>query len=101
MRFLCLVATLPPRAGLRKLRSLKRILAQASAWITGSGAYKFPAPALMISGINFLVTIIKMRAPGMTLMRMPIFTWAALFSNVLIVTIFPILAITIAMLSAD
>ena len=55
----------------------------------------------MISGINFLVTIIKMRAPGMTLMRMPIFTWAALFSNVLIITIFPILAITIAMLSAD
>jgi cytochrome o ubiquinol oxidase subunit I len=55
----------------------------------------------MISGINFLVTIIKMRAPGMTLMRMPIFTWAALVSNVLIVTIFPILAITIAMLTAD
>ena len=54
-----------------------------------------------ISGINFLVTIIKMRAPGMTFMRMPIFTWAALFSNVLIITIFPILAITIAMLSAD
>lgn len=55
----------------------------------------------LLSGINFLVTIIKMRAPGMTFMRMPIFTWAALFSNVLIVTIFPILAITIAMLSAD
>ncbi len=55
----------------------------------------------LISGINFLVTILKMRAPGMTLMRMPIFTWASLFSNILIITIFPILAITIAMLTAD
>ncbi len=55
----------------------------------------------LLGGINFLATIIKMRAPGMTLMRMPSFTWATLCSSVIIVTIFPILAITIAMLTLD
>ncbi len=55
----------------------------------------------LLGGINFLATIIKMRAPGMTLMRMPAFTWATLCSSVIIVTIFPILAITIAMLTLD
>ena len=55
----------------------------------------------MIGGINFLVTILKMRAPGMTLMRMPLFTWTSLCSSILIVTIFPILAITIALLNLD
>jgi cytochrome o ubiquinol oxidase subunit 1 len=55
----------------------------------------------LMAGINFLVTIIKMRAPGMTLMRMPPFTWATLCSSFLIVTVFPILAITIIMLTLD
>lgn len=55
----------------------------------------------MISGINFLVTILKMRAPGMTLMRMPLFTWTSLMSSVLVVSIFPILAVTIALLNLD
>ena len=55
----------------------------------------------LLGGINFLATIIKMRAPGMTLMRMPSFTWATLCSSIIIVTIFPILAITIAMLTLD
>lgn len=55
----------------------------------------------LLGGINFLATIIKMRAPGMTLMRMPPFTWATLCSSVIIITIFPILAITIAMLTLD
>ena len=55
----------------------------------------------LMAGINFLTTIIKMRAPGMTLRRMPAFTWATLCSSVLIVTAFPILAITIAMLTLD
>lgn len=55
----------------------------------------------LIGGINFLATIIKMRAPGMTLLRMPPFTWATLCSSIIIITIFPILAITIAMLTLD
>lgn len=55
----------------------------------------------MLGGINFLVTIIKMRAPGMTLFRMPMFTWTALLSSSLVVAIFPILAATIALLWLD
>lgn len=54
-----------------------------------------------LSGINLIVTIIKMRAPGMTLMRMPIFTWTALCSNILIVASFPILTATLVLLTLD
>lgn len=54
-----------------------------------------------ISGINFLMTILKMRAPGMTLMKMPVFTWTALITNILIVAIFPVLTATLALLTAD
>jgi cytochrome o ubiquinol oxidase subunit 1 len=54
-----------------------------------------------LSGINLVVTIIKMRAPGMTLMRMPIFTWTALCSNILIVASFPILTATLVLLTLD
>ncbi|HXH27339.1 MAG TPA: cbb3-type cytochrome c oxidase subunit I, partial [Candidatus Acidoferrum sp.] len=55
----------------------------------------------LMTGINFLATIIKMRAPGMKLMHMPPFTWTALCSSVLIITAFPVLTITIAMLTLD
>ncbi|EKE08157.1 MAG: hypothetical protein ACD_17C00314G0002, partial [uncultured bacterium] len=55
----------------------------------------------MLSGINFLVTILKMRCPGMTLRRMPIFVWAILATMILVVFAFPILTATIAMLSTD
>ncbi|PZQ96713.1 MAG: cytochrome o ubiquinol oxidase subunit I [Cereibacter sphaeroides] len=54
-----------------------------------------------LSGINLIVTIIKMRCPGMTMMRMPIFTWTALCSNILIVAAFPVLTATLALLSLD
>ena len=54
-----------------------------------------------LSGINLVVTIIKMRAPGMTLMKMPVFTWTSLCSNVLIVASFPVLAAVLAMLTLD
>ncbi|MFT4197002.1 MAG: cytochrome o ubiquinol oxidase subunit I [Pseudoxanthomonas sp.] len=54
-----------------------------------------------LTGINFVVTIFKMRAPGMKLMRMPIFTWTALITNVLIVAAFPILTVSLALLGAD
>lgn len=55
----------------------------------------------LLSGINFFVTIIKMRAPGMTLMKMPIFTWSTLCSTVLIMAAFPILTVTLGLLSLD
>ncbi|MFY3136775.1 cytochrome o ubiquinol oxidase subunit I [Achromobacter xylosoxidans] len=54
-----------------------------------------------LSGINFIVTILRMRAPGMTLMKMPIFTWTSLVTNVLIVAAFPVLAATLALLTMD
>ena len=55
----------------------------------------------LLSGVNMITTILKMRAPGMTLMRMPIFTWTALCTNMLIVAAFPILTATLAMLALD
>lgn len=55
----------------------------------------------LLSGVNFLVTIIKMRAPGMTLMKMPIFTWSALCSMSLVIFAFPILTVTLALLALD
>ncbi|MEN3149804.1 cytochrome o ubiquinol oxidase subunit I [Neorhizobium sp. IRAMC:178] len=54
-----------------------------------------------LSGINLIATIVKMRAPGMTFMKMPIFTWTSLCTNVLIVATFPILTATLALLSLD
>ncbi len=55
----------------------------------------------LLSGINFFVTIIKMRCPGMKLMMMPIFTWTALFSMILVIAAFPILTVTLGMLFLD
>ncbi|WP_421994629.1 cytochrome o ubiquinol oxidase subunit I [Roseococcus sp.] len=54
-----------------------------------------------LSGINLLVTIVKLRAPGMGLMKMPIFTWTSLCTNVLIVASFPVLTAVLALLSLD
>jgi cytochrome o ubiquinol oxidase subunit 1 len=54
-----------------------------------------------LSGINLIATIVKMRAPGMTMMRMPVFVWTALCTNVLIVASFPVLTAVLAMLSLD
>src|SRR5476649_479755 len=55
----------------------------------------------LLTGVNFFVTIIKMRAPGMTFMKMPVFTWTSLCSNVLILATFPILTATLALLALD
>jgi cytochrome o ubiquinol oxidase subunit I len=55
----------------------------------------------LLSGINFLVTIIRMRAPGMDLMKMPMFCWSVLGSLVLIIFAFPILTATLTMLALD
>ncbi len=55
----------------------------------------------LLSGVNLVATIVKMRAPGMGLMKMPIFTWTALCTNILIVAAFPVLTAVLAMLSLD
>ena len=55
----------------------------------------------LLSGINLIATIVKMRAPGMTMMKMPIFCWTALCTNILIVAAFPVLTAVLALLSLD
>ena len=55
----------------------------------------------LISGINFITTILKMRAPGMKLMKMPMFTWSALITNVIVVFAFPVLTVALIMGTMD
>jgi cytochrome o ubiquinol oxidase subunit I len=55
----------------------------------------------LLTGINFVTTILKTRAPGMGYMRMPVFCWTALASNLLMVAAFPVLTATLAMLLLD
>ena len=55
----------------------------------------------LIAGINFLVTIINMRAPGMTYMRMPLFTWTTFVASALILFAFPPLTVGLFMLTFD
>ena len=54
-----------------------------------------------LSAINMVTTILKMRAPGMTMMKMPVFCWTALCSNVLAIAIFPVLTGAFALLMLD
>ncbi|GAC1414284.1 MAG: cytochrome o ubiquinol oxidase subunit I [Candidatus Doudnabacteria bacterium] len=85
--------SLPPLSGLAYSPGVGVDYWIWSLQISGAGS--------LIAGINFIVTILKMRAPGMTLMKMPMFVWASLCSMVLVVSIFPILAATLAMLWLD
>ena len=55
----------------------------------------------LMTGINMITTIVKMRAPGMTLMKMPMFTWTSFVANLIIVTVFPIFAIALGMGTMD
>ncbi len=55
----------------------------------------------LLSGINFIVTILKMRCPGMKMMRMPMFCWATFAAMILVVLAFPILTATLGMLCLD
>ncbi|MFL5251860.1 MAG: cytochrome o ubiquinol oxidase subunit I [Rhodopila sp.] len=55
----------------------------------------------LLTGVNLVTTILKIHAPGMTYMRMPMFCWTSLASNLLIVAAFPILTATLAMLLLD
>jgi cytochrome o ubiquinol oxidase subunit I len=55
----------------------------------------------LLTGVNFVTTVLKMHAPGMTYMRMPMFCWTTLATSLLIVAAFPILTATLAMLQLD
>jgi cytochrome o ubiquinol oxidase subunit I len=55
----------------------------------------------LMSGINFLATIFRLRAPGMTFMKMPIFVWSVMGAMTLVVFAFPILTVTLALLALD
>jgi len=55
----------------------------------------------LMTGINFITTILKMRAPGMKLMKMPMFTWSAFIANVIVVFAFPVLTVLLAMGTMD
>lgn len=55
----------------------------------------------LMTGVNFLVTILKMRTKGMTLMKMPMFTWSILITAVIILFAFPVLAVALALMSID
>lgn len=64
-------------------------------------AFQIAGIGSTLAGVNFTVTIIKMRAPGMSLMKMPMFTWASLTSNVLIILSFPAVTVSVILLTLD
>ncbi|MFE8703519.1 cytochrome aa3 quinol oxidase subunit I [Cytobacillus sp. FJAT-54145] len=55
----------------------------------------------LMTGINFIVTILKMRTKGMTLMRLPMFTWTTLVTSAIIVAAFPIFTVALALMTFD
>ena len=73
----------------------------ASASIIISGRIQISGIGTLLTGINLVTTILKMRAPGMSYLRMSMFCWTALATNLLIVAAFPILTATLAMLTLD
>lgn len=70
----------------------------ADMWIMGLALAGF---GTILGAVNFLTTIIGMRAPGMTMFRLPIFTWNTLFTSILILMAFPVLAAALLVLEAD
>ena len=57
--------------------------------------------ASLAAGVNFFTTILNMRAPGMTLMRMPMFAWSVLVTQVLVLLSFPVITVALILLTAD
>ncbi|WP_431968477.1 aa3-type cytochrome oxidase subunit I [Actinacidiphila sp. bgisy160] len=70
----------------------------ADMWIMGLALAGF---GTILGAVNFVATIVGMRAPGMTMFRMPIFTWNVLFTSVMVLLAFPVLAATLLVLEAD
>jgi cytochrome c oxidase subunit 1 len=67
-------------------------------WVFGLALAGF---GTILGAVNFVTTIICMRAPGMTMFRMPIFTWTALITSLLVLIVFPILAAALFALGGD
>ncbi|GAA2632769.1 cytochrome c oxidase subunit I [Streptomyces axinellae] len=70
----------------------------ADLWIMGLALAGF---GTILGSVNFLTTIIGMRAPGMTMFRLPVFTWNTLFTSILVLVAFPVLAAALLCLEAD
>ncbi|MFI0431967.1 MAG: cytochrome c oxidase subunit I [Candidatus Nanopelagicales bacterium] len=70
----------------------------ADLWIMG---FAIGGIGTILSAVNFITTIVVMRAPGMTMFRMPVFTWTALLTSVLVLVAFPVLAATLVVLETD
>lgn len=64
-------------------------------------SFQIAGAGSLMTAINFLVTILRMRAPGMKLMRMPMFVWTTFFTNVLMIFAFPVLTVALALISLD
>ncbi|MCI0436366.1 MAG: cytochrome c oxidase subunit I [Gemmatimonadetes bacterium] len=67
-------------------------------WVLGLQAL---GVASIMGGVNFITTIINLRAPGMRLMRMPLFTWMALVTSFIIITALPVLAVALFLVTFD
>ncbi|HAM27293.1 MAG TPA: cytochrome ubiquinol oxidase subunit I, partial [Microbacteriaceae bacterium] len=67
-------------------------------WVFGLALTGF---GTILGAVNFITTIITMRAPGMTMFRMPIFTWNALVTSILVLMAFPVLAVALFALGSD
>lgn len=83
----------PPLAGIKYSPGVGVDYWLWSVQISGAGS--------LLSGINFFVTILKMRCPGMTLMKMPVFVWSVLATMTLVIFAFPILTAALGMLTTD
>ena len=70
----------------------------ADMWIMGLALAGF---GTILGAVNFITTIIGMRAPGMTMFRMPVFTWNVLFTSILVLLAFPVLAAALLVMEAD
>ena len=70
----------------------------ANLWVFGLGLSGF---GTILGAVNFITTIITMRVPGMTMWRMPIFTWNTLVTSILVLLAFPVLAAAMLALGSD
>jgi cytochrome c oxidase subunit I len=70
----------------------------ANMWIVG---LVLSGLGTILGGVNMITTIVTLRAPGMTMFRMPIFTWNILITSILVIAVFPMLAAALLALAAD
>jgi len=67
-------------------------------WVFGLGLAGF---GTILGSVNFITTILTLRAPGMTMFRMPVFTWTVLVTSIMVLLVFPVLTATLLALGAD